>query len=696
MEASIKKNATILTLLMLVKKGLSIVYKIPYQNLTGDAGFYVFQQVYPFIAILMILTGFALPTVIGSLLSENHYSGMIKDKLKRAMWIFSLVAFTILFLGNRQIALIMGDVLLAPVIRIASVHFLFLPPIAYMRGVLQSRTETIKKFGYSVVIEQISRVASVLVVLYLFGIQHHSYYQIAKLALLFSLISPIVTVMHLYLMKPIDDAQSFLPLKEKPQFFRRGMYLMLGSGILVIFALVDSFLVFNMLVTIETQADAMILRGVLERGLPLVQAGTFFVGSLVALVMSQFEQAENDKQKKIAFSTGLFYILALAIPAAIGLIMVMPSLNMALFTNQYGNDALQMMMIQIVLYSVVVLLTATLSREERQSFVLASLLTGFLIKLLITAPLVRHMGIDGAALSSVLSLSVMCLIMLIGVRYLFTAKLFAIFVGISLSSLLMWLGLRYVGPFLGFLHTGERSGYLYLLLANSVIGLIIYSLMMVILISAFKAIGKIILLRYEKRRKRAERAARARDRRRNEILRLQEQQRQEALRLQEEALERERYRQSLMHNKPKQAKQITANDHLEGRGYGQSQNIQNPSVNQARQQIQPIYSQVKNAPIDNIRKERKKMRLDKFLKVSRIIKRRQTAKEVSDAGKISVNGKVAKSSTALHVGDEIALHYATRTLVVRVMLIKDSTKKEDADRMYEVVREEEVKGNNSL
>ena len=90
------------------------------------------------------------------------------------------------------------------------------------------------------------------------------------------------------------------------------------------------------------------------------------------------------------------------------------------------------------------------------------------------------------------------------------------------------------------------------------------------------------------------------------------------------------------------------------------------------------------------------MRLDKFLKVSRIIKRRQTAKEVSDAGKISVNGKVAKSSTALHVGDEIALHYATRTLVVRVMLIKDSTKKEDADRMYEVVREEEVKGNNSL
>ncbi|MCL2560537.1 MAG: RNA-binding S4 domain-containing protein [Turicibacter sp.] len=81
------------------------------------------------------------------------------------------------------------------------------------------------------------------------------------------------------------------------------------------------------------------------------------------------------------------------------------------------------------------------------------------------------------------------------------------------------------------------------------------------------------------------------------------------------------------------------------------------------------------------------MRLDKFLKVSRIIKRRQTAKEVSDAGKISVNGKVAKSSTSLSIGDEIALHYATRTLTIRVVEIKDSTKKEDAQRMYEVVSE---------
>jgi len=689
MEASIKKNAAMLTVLMLVKKGLSIVYKIPYQNLTGDAGFYVFQQVYPFIAILMLLTGFALPTVIGSLLAENHYSGMIKDKLKWGMWIFALATFIILFLGNRQIALIMGDILLAPVIRIAGVHFLFLPPIAYMRGVLQSRPHTIKRFGYSVVIEQMSRVLAVLVVLYSFNSDHHSYYRIAFLAVLFSLISPVVTIIHLYLMKPIDDATSFLTLKEKPQFFRRTMYLMLGSGVLVIFSLVDSFLVFNLLITKETQANAMVLRGVLERGLPLIQVGTFFVGSLVSLIMLQFEQAKHKKQKKIALQTGLFYMLALAIPATVGLIYVMPYLNVTLFTNQYGNDALQMMMIQIVLYAVVVLLTAILSKEERQSFVLASLLIGFLTKLLITAPLVYEMGIEGAALSSVISLSMMCLLMLIGAKYLFTVKLVTILMGISLSSFLMWSGLHQISPFLAFLNTGTRSGYLVLLLINIVIGLLIYSLVMFMLIWLFKAIGKAILLRHEKRRKRIEKAARARDRLRADMLKLQEQQEQEARRLQKEALERERYRQSLMHNKPKRAayvSPVTVDEQIEARGYVHHQS-------RSEQQQAPLTQpQVRNEPINQIRKERKKMRLDKFLKVSRIIKRRQTAKEVSDAGKISVNGKVAKSSTALQVGDEIALHYATRTLVVKVMVIKDSTKKEDAELMYEVVREEATTG----
>jgi len=674
MGTNLKKNATLLTVLMLVKKLLSIVYKIPYQNLTGDAGFYVFQQVYPFIALLMLLTGFALPTVVGGLLAENHYSNPIKDKLKRLMWLFSLLMFVVFFLGNRQVALLMGDVLLAPVIRIVGVHFLFLSPIAYMRGVLQSRTVTMKKLGYSVVVEQLARVLAVLFALLIFNVNNHGYYRIAELALIFSLVSPIITIMHLYLMKPIDDVQSFLPLKEKPQIFRRVLFLTLGAGILAIFAMVDSFLVFNLLVTTHSQVDARILRGVLERGLPIIQAGTFFVGSMVTLTMSQFEKAESEKKKRIAFSTGFFYILALAIPATIGLLMIMPYLNTALFLDQSGNRTLQIMTLQIALYSIIVLLTATLTKEKREPFVLASLLVGILIKLLLTGSLVQQLGIDGAAWSSVISLAVMCLIMLFASKHLFTPKLLAIFIGISFSTFIMWLVLLTVRGQLVFLHTEEREGSFYLVLIHTFIGIIVYGIALIILISIFKTIGNLILRRHHERQERVKRAIRARDRKREEARRNQEAKAQEAQRIKAEAIQKEQYRQSLMQNKPKKSA-ITANEHLEGRGYQSKE----PHI---------YYQQPPQARRQTTKKAGKTMRLDKFLKVSRIIKRRQTAKEVSDAGKISVNGKVAKSSTSLHVGDEITLHYATRTLVVRVIEIKDSTKKEDAERMYEVVREE--------
>lgn len=84
------------------------------------------------------------------------------------------------------------------------------------------------------------------------------------------------------------------------------------------------------------------------------------------------------------------------------------------------------------------------------------------------------------------------------------------------------------------------------------------------------------------------------------------------------------------------------------------------------------------------------MRLDKFLKVSRIIKRRSVAKEVADKGRIQINGQLAKSSTDVKVGDELKLAFGNKTLVVRVLEMHDSTKKEDAEKMYEIISETRV------
>lgn len=76
------------------------------------------------------------------------------------------------------------------------------------------------------------------------------------------------------------------------------------------------------------------------------------------------------------------------------------------------------------------------------------------------------------------------------------------------------------------------------------------------------------------------------------------------------------------------------------------------------------------------------MRLDKYLKVSRLIKRRTVANEACDAGRISINGKVAKASVNVKVGDVITIKFGTKEVSVEVTDVRDNVKKEEAEGMY--------------
>lgn len=76
------------------------------------------------------------------------------------------------------------------------------------------------------------------------------------------------------------------------------------------------------------------------------------------------------------------------------------------------------------------------------------------------------------------------------------------------------------------------------------------------------------------------------------------------------------------------------------------------------------------------------MRIDKYLKVSRIIKRRTVAKQVCDAGKVSVNGKVVRASYDVNVDDVIEINFDTRCIKVKVVSVADTVRKEDAANMY--------------
>ncbi len=81
------------------------------------------------------------------------------------------------------------------------------------------------------------------------------------------------------------------------------------------------------------------------------------------------------------------------------------------------------------------------------------------------------------------------------------------------------------------------------------------------------------------------------------------------------------------------------------------------------------------------------MRIDKFLKVSRLIKRRTVANEVADAGRIIVNGREVKASYQVKVGDEVQIMFGTKPVKVKVLSIENTNSKDGAREMYTVIEE---------
>ncbi|WP_100011849.1 RNA-binding S4 domain-containing protein [Lentibacillus sediminis] len=82
------------------------------------------------------------------------------------------------------------------------------------------------------------------------------------------------------------------------------------------------------------------------------------------------------------------------------------------------------------------------------------------------------------------------------------------------------------------------------------------------------------------------------------------------------------------------------------------------------------------------------MRLDKFLKISRLIKRRTLAKEVADQGRITINGNKAKASSEVSIGDELVIKFGQKLVTIEITALRETVKKDEAETLYRVVKEE--------
>ena len=141
---SYMKGAAILTIAALLVKVLSAVYRVPFQNMVGDKGFYIYQQVYPFIAIFVVWTASGFAVAISKLLADidadnnKQDSSFTRHHMIRTIFnyltVLSLLFFIALFGGSTFLANIMGDASLAPILRTGSFIVLVMPALAVIKG----------------------------------------------------------------------------------------------------------------------------------------------------------------------------------------------------------------------------------------------------------------------------------------------------------------------------------------------------------------------------------------------------------------------------------------------------------------------------------------------------------------------------------------------------------------------------------
>ena len=493
MKSGWMKGTMILTITAFFVKLLSLLYKVPYQNISGDEGLYVFQQVYPLIGIYTTLNGIVLPTIISELLLTHRYSEDIKRYIKNSLWLFSLISFTALFIGSDFLAYAMGDMQLNWPIRIVGLAFLLIPAISYWRGVAQTRAETIHIVGYSSTIEQLVRVIAIIVALFM--IQGQSVYKLAYFAYLGGLCGPLLAIGYLLFKKLDDQPQIYLKMTYRPHFFKKCVYLFLSAGILIIFQLIDSFFVFNSLVNSGVSSlEAMALKGSFDRGLPIIQTATVFTTAIVSSTIPQMAGLRDLKERKKVFNTSLFIVIALSIPACLGLFSVVDELNIVLFKDSHGIEALKLLTIQVLFYPFVFLCTAIMQQEEQYSKLLISVLGGILVKIALTAPLTESLGISGTAIASVASLAMMTFINLCQFRKMMYPKSFFNLLKVSFATMWLWLVLDFIDPYLPKMLSGlagdVRIYNACSLFIQVLVGVLVYGLIMGIFLMTSQVASK--------------------------------------------------------------------------------------------------------------------------------------------------------------------------------------------------------------
>lgn len=419
---SMMQGAFVLTAASFVAKLLSAVYRVPFQNLVGDEGFYVYQQIYPIYGLAMTLALSGLPQFISKYVAEQETPKAQQTAIRKLYPIVlgaGVLLFLLTFLGAAPLAYLMGDRQLAPLIRVVSFTFLFVPILSFYRGSFQGNLLMIPT-AVSQVAEQLVRVAVILGGAVAFRQLGLTIYQAGTIAMFGAICGGGVAVLILlYYQNKINGRQ--LGLREiqltqrwdKPlirRFLLEGGLVSMYSGFLILFQLVDSFLVANALQAQGLLPQvARVTKGVYDRGQPLVQLGLVVAGALSSTFLPALTKYLLGKNRSRFLSTTKIYLrltASISLAAAVGLALLMPFINFALFKDAQGNLPLVLFVFAVFLMGMIQAYQSIAQSQNHFRIPLKAAAWGVLIKVIATWPFTRFLGTAGASLATLLGLTV--------------------------------------------------------------------------------------------------------------------------------------------------------------------------------------------------------------------------------------------------------------------------------------------------
>lgn len=418
------KGAAILGVAGLVSKLLGAVYRIPYQNIAGDIGLYVYMQVYPLYTTLLILATAGFPIAISKIVSERIAIG---DALgaRRAFRVASislvvlgLFFFLLLYGGAPLIARFMGDEHLTTPLRAVAWSLPLVPMAAILRGYFQGH-QNMMPTGVSQVIEQLIRVIFILLAAFWAMNVYQDAYLAGTGAVFAAFPGGVAAILVLLWYWRKDKQGAHLIPEQRAgagtwtnrQVLRSllmyAVPICMGALVLPLVPLVDSITVVNMLQISGTPEDlAKLLKGAFDRGQPLIQFGTFFATSLSLALVPAISEAVAQRQHHMIASRSEIAIrltFLLGLPASFGLALLAEPVNVMLYGDKNGTEALAVQSFTIMFATLSIASAGILQGLGRVMRPARNLFIGVMVKLVLNLALVPFWGIAGAALSTVIA-----------------------------------------------------------------------------------------------------------------------------------------------------------------------------------------------------------------------------------------------------------------------------------------------------